>query len=125
MSKQVLVVGPHGSITGLVHKKGGVDLRSLGRAEIERVTLIEWDSEEQGWYIRWYNRNHGALWRVTDLRCVPHEQREEIFVSLKTILKGGVPIFKEYEDAVRAEVLVIQNLQLNEGSVPKTDPHPE
>ena len=112
MSKQVLIVDPHGSIRGLVHKKSGVDLRRLGRAEIERVTLVEWDAEKQGWYIRWYGSNGDEVWGEQMRTYVLKTPRCRL---LNWRLEDGKFLFNEYDEAVEFEVAVVQQLQI-EGS---------
>ena len=117
MSTQIITIGPDGSLVGLDHKRKGLDLRQFGKADIQRATLIQWDGvTNQNWFIRW----------VVDGEAVdlPWSQCEEFgSVGLDCRDFGGcfVPIggshyptafFKDYEDAVAAEVAVIQARQL-------------
>lgn len=108
MSKQVLVVDHKGGITGLVHKNSGVDLRTLGRAEIDRVTLIEWDSDNQAWYIRWYGSNGDEVWGEQMRTYVVNSPRCRL---INWRLEDGKFLFNEYDEAVEFEVAVVQQLQ--------------
>jgi hypothetical protein len=111
MSKQVITIKPDGSVFGLDHKRKGLSLRTLGRADTTRVTLIEWSEREQAWFIQWtefpaaqgagrrwtYQTFNGALVNYSEFNGTP--------------LWGGVVYFYDYEDANAAEVAVIQALQ--------------
>jgi len=108
MSKQVLVVDQKGGITGLVHSGRGVDLRTLGRAEIDRVTLIEWDSDNQAWYIRWYGSNGDEVWGEQMRTYVLNTPRCRL---INWRLEDGKFLFNEYDEAVEFEVAVVQQLQ--------------
>lgn len=107
--RQVITIGPDGSIHGLCHKRGqGLDLRKLGKADIERITLIEWDADRQAWFIRWASGSM-AEWHPQDFRSAG--------VSFAEFngSEGGADapvLFDEYEDAVAAEVAVYQQLQI-------------
>jgi hypothetical protein len=121
MSKQVITVKPDGSLFSLQHKKGqGVDLRQFGHAKVERVTLIEWSEHHQKWFIRWKSEDvllDGLSWDFDTFQsaevdytafageAIPEAEHDFFSVGDRIVY------FADYEDAVRAEVAVIQNLQ--------------
>ena len=119
MAMQVITVRPDGSIFGLQHKRGrGIDLRAFGPAKIERATLIEWEEKHQAWFIRWTEEagmdiplwdsetfnNVMVGWERFNGRVCP-EYIEGCWTS-------EVILFHDYEDAVAAEIAVIQAMQL-------------
>lgn len=108
MATQIITIAPDGSVSGLDHKKKGVDLRKLGKAKIRRATLIEWDERKQAWFIRWEGREDNREWTLPlFLNC-------HLLCSSfngQAYHSSGVVYFEEYEDAVKAEVAVIQSLQ--------------
>jgi hypothetical protein len=118
MPQQIITIRPDGSLFGLQHKRGkGVDLRKLGPASIRRETIIEWDEEHQAWFIGWTEETgrDASMWDT--------EEFEEAGVSWTRFggwvchgyLAGSwiseVILFKDYEDAVEAEIAVVQSLQ--------------
>lgn len=107
---QVITINPDGSIVGLDHKRKGFDLRTMGKARIERVTLLEWDEAAQAW----------EVFRTKRGRC-----RQRWGQDIAT--RYGVDYYKlngrpgehtdllhfdDYEDAVAFEVAIIQAAQL-------------
>jgi hypothetical protein len=117
MSAQVITVRPDGSLFGLDHKRKGLQFRQLGRAETRRETLIEWDAELQAWYIEWFTGpRKGQRWTTSmvppDLRDNTTQER----VYSGTML-NAIAWFADYEDAVVAEVAVVQGLQ-RQGGLP-------
>ena len=109
MTKQLIIVDPTGALRGLDHKKRGVDLRQFGRAEIERATLIEWDSQKQGWYVKWYSGDQ-KVWGAQEYEELGSEALTKVMRGT-TYFHPKLVLFKDYEDAVTAEVAVIQQLQ--------------
>ena len=106
--KQVIVVTQNGGLRGLEHKGRCIDLKKFGKAVVERITLIEWDSEVAGWYIRWCRPDMGGTWGLKELSNVQSLQA----ATLKTPVDRLGPVyFHNYEDAVEAEVQAIQQLQ--------------
>ncbi len=83
-AKQVVSIAPDGAISSL-RRKDGLDLRQFGNVEIQRVSDIKWNSYNQKWYV-------------------------EIIAGPK---KGFIfPLyFKEYEDAVVAEINFLDTLR--------------
>jgi hypothetical protein len=120
MSKQLITIAPDGSISGLQMKRGrGLDLRVLGPAAIVRSTEIEWDEGHQKWFVRFLQgkREHTVL-VVDDLRTYNLPAHVETVGRAK--LAGGwmwdyALLFADYEDAVAAEVAVIQAMRKQHG----------
>jgi hypothetical protein len=110
MTKQLIIVDPTGALRGLDHKRRGVDLRQFGRAEIERATLIEWDSQRQGWYIKWCSGGKDNVWGVDHLLALDPDKFDEVARGV-TFFHPTMVLFKDYEDAIAAEVAIIQQLQ--------------
>jgi hypothetical protein len=115
MNKQVITIGPDGSIAGLQHKAGkGLDLRQFGKAEIERVSLIEWDAEQQGWYVLFL-----ATHTVIDGSKLTYSMWDALLEG--TEIEGArgdagettqPVLFQEYDDGVKAEIAYLNALRL-------------
>jgi hypothetical protein len=108
---QLITIAADGSMTALQVKRGkGLDLRQFGHADIVRSSLIEWDAEVQGWKVRLLHCtvDHGLL--TPDL-C--HKAGVDVPDTAQRYGEGGecALYFDEYEDAVTAEVDVIQGLR--------------
>jgi hypothetical protein len=119
MPTQVITVRPDGSIFGLQHKRGqGIDLRKFGHAEVKRATIIEWDQHNQEWFIRWVSEDallHGLSWDYDTFKNaqVNYEDFQGQAVAELSDDEGDfVVYFQDYEDAVAAEVAVIQAMQV-------------
>ena len=105
MATQVITIGQTGSLLGLRSKKGeGVDLRKLGPAKIRRITNIVWADDCQKWFIVWASGMRSGD-RVQVPTCL-------WAVSMESLASYETVFFRDYEDAVSAEVEVIQTLQL-------------
>ena len=106
--KQVIIVEPNGALKGLEHREKGIDLKRFGKAVVERITLIEWDSENCGWYIRWYLAGKANMWGLEELGDIPCLQKVRVHFPKDRTFPA---LFSSYEDAVSAEVEAIQLLQ--------------
>ncbi len=121
MAKQLITVGPDGSLFGLDHKSKGLNLRSLGRGETKRATLVEFDEELQMWYIRWEGQRSNEVWTYNTVWDPQGLIRGELckhppFSAVKAYTGAdnkpdNIPLWENYEDAVAAEVEVIQKMQ--------------
>lgn len=113
--KQVITIGPDGSIKGLQHKRGkGLDLRQFGRASIKRETIIQWDDVRQAWFILWKDDDETEAWRDAQFVEAGIEQAQLIEWGAFVVTEdNGIVWFRDYEDAVLAEVAVIQALQVS------------
>lgn len=117
-SKQIITVGPDGSLFGLLHKRGqGINILSLGHAKVERVTLIELCEERQAWFIKATKATHEGpiCWTPAFIRASgvdPDTLEGRVFPKARGTLGDTVAYFSDYEDAVAAEVAVIQALQV-------------
>ncbi len=112
MGRHVVSLSSLGGLGALKTKKGqGVNLLALGQAKITRVTLIEWAEEHQQWFIKWVKGEHkGKLWDCSTFSKA-EVSTDPWPVSLSSMSMGGVVYFQEYEDAVSAEIAVVQALQ--------------
>jgi hypothetical protein len=115
--KQVLKITNNGAIKGLEHKGRCLDLKQFGKAVVERITSIEWDSELQGWYIRWEDTEDtrlfskaGKIWGREEYAYFS-EHLASMTLKIAIHNPSGTVLFKSYNDAVEIEVLVIQHLQ--------------
>lgn len=124
MKEQIISIAPDGTIYGLDFKSKGVSLRDFGKAQIERITSIEWSDERQAWFVAWVHDRHEidnkAVWRfdlfqiaevdATSFGGFWHSEAndEDVFASDL----DPVTYFDSYESANAAEVAVIQSLRL-------------
>jgi hypothetical protein len=109
---QVITITPSGELQGLDHKRKGLDLRAFGKAKTRRATLIEWEDALQMWFITW----------ATDKEMPSKVWDSALFMScgvrwgdyhgVSMLDPHDVIFFDDYEDAVDAEVAVIQAMQL-------------
>lgn len=121
MSKQVITIGPDGTMSSLHHKKNGLNLGDFGNIEVERVSEVKWLLEAQKWYvylikeskvltlIEWEKNN-----KKLPIGCEIIEGYEG-WVPMKTDSSSSKKwkplLFKHYEDAVDAEVLYLNKLR--------------
>jgi hypothetical protein len=116
--RQVITIGPLGEIFGMDHKKKGLRLQQFGKAQVQRVTLIEWSETQQRWFIQWAGSRE--LWKSHTFESSGVDPAKFNGVRCEQQVAEGVEpliLFVDYEDAVAAEVAVIQALQLLTGSV--------
>ncbi len=89
-----LYISRDGAVSGLQTKGGGFDLRGMGMAVIGRVSDILWDVDSQAWEIHMLRGTRSGVLTVERLR--------EVGMIHETPCK--IPRWREYEDAVTAEV---------------------
>ncbi len=106
---QVITFNVDGTISGLVHKKGqGVDLISLGVADVKRASLIEWDELHQKWYIHLMiqpaNRTiESKIVSVAELQTmIP-----QLPLTTGVLMSDETAYFDDYDLAVKAEVYLL------------------
>ena len=109
MSRQLVIVDSVGGIRGLDHKRKGLDLKQFGVSLVRRETLIEWENSKMGWYIRWYNQKESKVWGLEEFKILEEELRTVLRTS--NYVSSQMILFSDYEDAVNAEIAVIQRLQ--------------
>ena len=114
--KQVITINPDGSCFSLQHKKGkGLDLRKLGKPRISRVTNIEFNDKSQQWYITWKNDKLD-----TEFNKRQGTWGADLFTKVGIYFKSlngihgflSTVMFDDYDDAVKAEIAVIQEMQM-------------
>lgn len=115
VGKQVITVSLDGKLSGLDHKNKGLDLRQFGKANIQRATLIEWDSYRQLWFIRWECGEHSSDIWTDELFDTFGVDVESLGGSIyrDELEDSNIVCFTDYDEAVRAEVAVIQAMQLS------------
>jgi hypothetical protein len=98
MGQQVITVNRDGSLEGLQvrSKDKGLDLRSFGKASINRYSDIVWNEEFQKWSIKIL---HGPL-KDEFLTKEWHS----LIVNKKFTYCDDVILFDEYEEAVAEEI---------------------
>lgn len=120
--KQVVTIGPDGTISGLQHKKGqGFDLRALGKAQIKRASEVLWSEPYQGWYVEMRGgAGRYSGWPLSrDLMRLAGDPEVPPHTTGLIPANGEPPqpsaltlLFEEYEDAVKAEIAVLDALRL-------------
>jgi hypothetical protein len=112
MSAQLVTINTDGSVSGLDFKgKAAVSFRELGAVVTKRITDIEM-GDDQLWHIQfllgelrgWYLNV-----QICDQAELPAEFRGNCIAQHNGIYTIG---YEHYEDAVTAEVEVIQRLRL-------------
>ena len=108
---QLITIDEKGGMTTLLSKKGqGLDLRQFGQVEIRRSSLIHFCQETQEWFIEFLQGefvNSCATkrllrhWNISTPKGMSNDPEET----------EGVLYFPEYEDAVKAEILIIQTIR--------------
>lgn len=110
---QVITIGADGSMSGLQRKPGqGLDLRQFGKADITRASLIEFDTDEQRWYVDILQEAGRGL-------LTPRRWQDEglAFELIACEFETGDgfdtrPIFfREYDEGVRAEIIYLDALR--------------
>ena len=126
--KQVVTIGSDGTVAGLQHKPGkGFDLRKLGKADIQRASEVVWDADHQEWRVEFREgagKYAGEI--LTDLiaqEALGHTWERQ-FPLLGLTRAGNARIFGflEYDDAVAAEIKVLDGLRLRGKLNSKTGP---
>ncbi len=116
MNTQVITISQDGGMSGLQRKTGkGVDLRQFGRASIERASLIEWDENKQKWWVSIQSGKYAGAALSHVLRCnagMMPATGEAFYPGSTMTTNGGVYMFKDYDDAVKAEVAFLDALRL-------------
>lgn len=116
--KQVITILPDGRMQGLDHKRKGLDLRQFGKAKTERVTLIEWEETRQRWFIVWTDRVYFPPQNWTRQTFADAGVSTDPWpVQFDSLAMDETVFFVDYEDAVAAEVAVIQAMQLKGDTV--------
>lgn len=106
--EQVIVMNELGQLSGLVHKKVGVNLTQLGhKATVIRASDIEWQTEKSQWGIRIkVGRDSGWLMSETMfLKATDNYEHGADFIQ-----PNGEILFNDYDDAVKAEVMYFSGL---------------
>lgn len=113
-TKQVITISPDGTLSGLQHRRG-FDLRKLGEVSISRASEVLWDEDHQRWFVEF--RDAGSLSGQCMTATVAFEalgaQWDFMLVSPATGLGADKRLlFAEYDDAVHAEITVLNAMRL-------------
>lgn len=109
-TQQVVTIEPNGRISGLQTKPGkGFDLRSLGKAKIERASEVLFCEDKQQWYVEIRKGRYSGK-RITYpmLSAVTN-------TTLKFTASDPTVYFNEYDDAVKGEIALLDHIRLTEG----------
>ncbi len=115
---QVITINKEGGLEGL-QRKDGFDLRQMGEADIHRASEVLWSKEHQKWYVEL--RNVSLYKYITDIVLVlassNAEQVQGVVLRIKEngeleALPDEICYFTEYEEAVKAEIMVLDFLRL-------------
>lgn len=113
MKTQLITIDPFGGAESLQFKGTGVDLREMGSVEIQRVSDVVFDSALQRWTVKLLLGEKAGLPLTAHMveKARSHAEAEGIPFTPFSFEKRGrrsLATFQEYDDAVAAEVLVIQ-----------------
>lgn len=116
--EQVITITADGSIKGL-QRKDGFDLRQMGEADINRVSEVVWEKQNQKWYVKFLQSETVLLFeydRILDEFLIqaadenwPFEKWKELYY---TTVHTPTAYFDEYEDAVQAEIKTLDYLRI-------------
>lgn len=114
MHRQVITIGPNGEVSGLQRKPGqGLNLQKFGQAKTTRASEIVWHEGEQQWYVDVLQEAGKGI--LTPKKWQDLGLRFEL-VACEFVTGDGFntePMtFKEYDEAVNAEVMYLDALRL-------------
>ena len=108
---QVLSINSHGEISGLrMPANVGLDLRRFGKIKVERVSEIVLGDETQCYYV--YFIAGPLKGEVLDTLIWNEAQGHDAKAPVGGTILGGHIYFEQYEDAVAAEVAVLNRFRL-------------
>ena len=114
---QVITVGANGSLEGLQHKSGALDLRKYGKATIDRISEIVWSTQYQMWVVvPTQGKLKGSPITMESFLSTVDNFREAMLILgsagvRQTSLHSNDIVFQEYDEAVAFEVAFIQTCQ--------------
>lgn len=104
----VVSILPTGELLSIHKDDLGLAQKLRGKASIRRATHILWNEQEQAWYIEWEEENVPSwrlTWKIEDWPFLENP------IGCRIGLRGGLLLFDKYQDAVDAEVKLLQHLQ--------------
>lgn len=109
--QQVISISPDGGLSGLLHKPGkGVDLRQFGKCDIARVSLVEWDEDNQLWYIKFLKGPYAGQ-DCTDKLLSECGLNTKTLRGFVRVPSAGKSLFHDYDDAVAVEIAIFNELR--------------
>ena len=126
MTTQVITITPEGGLSGLQVKRGrGLDLKSMGHAEIDRASEIVWNEPQQCWHVhvlnevacQWMAEQDQGIYVKGGWTLGYLEWGEAVTYGYCDEPKGVCDVsarfygFEEYDDAVAAEIKFLNALR--------------
>jgi hypothetical protein len=117
--EQVIKLDLNGDITSLRTKKGqGLDLLDMkATAKVERVSEVLWSDDDQGFYVKILRGKHAnKILGGTVVHQVMHYGYDEVSAVFGDEVRrngDGVYIFRDYDQAVRLEVMFLNASKLS------------
>lgn len=114
MEEQVITIGEGGTVESLQHKKG-LDLRTLGKVQIERVSEVLFHEDKQQFYVKFLK---GALeGRLLSRRAHVWAGEDGSLEKVRNIPPEDVQYFDTYDEGVQAEIAALNFLKVHGGHV--------
>lgn len=111
MNRQVITVHPDGTLSGLQVKPGkGIDLRQFGTANIQRASEVLFNEDRQQWFVEVRKGRYAGKQITWTMLAMATGQ------VFKMKANDPVAHFDEYDDAVNAEIAVLDHIRLTEGA---------
>lgn len=107
---QVITIHTDGAISGLqVKPNKGLDLRTLGKADIQRASEVLFDTDAQQWFVEIRKGKYEG-------QVITYDFYSEK-TGKATLYHTSEPrmLFDEYEDAVACEIETLDAIRLREG----------
>lgn len=121
--RQVITISPTGAVSSLDRKSKGLDLKTLGEADVKRVSEIEWHEatkgSPRGWHIH-FLRGHRAGVTLTLGEYRKYADRPGIspVINAPDGAADEIATFADYDPAVAVEVIILDDDRIN-GLYPK------
>lgn len=125
MLRQVITIAACGAVSGLQRKPGqGLDLTTLGKAEVRRASEILWDEDHQAWYVQPLGGDcdsplltqavTGCSFQIALGLAISDYAGaiQELAPSGFTTAADGRMLFRSYDEAVRVEIAYLDALRL-------------
>lgn len=108
----LLTITPDGALRGLQKKPGkGIDVRKFlgGTATIVRSSLVEFCEKRQQWHLTFVSGNFAG---TVGQRALDAAKTPRAAFSARAEWAEEIPYWEDYDDAVAAEIVLIEALRL-------------
>lgn len=116
MSDQVITIREDGSVAGL-QRKDGLDLTTLGEADIQRASEVIWDKAKQKWFVEFRSAKEETGFTHVNLHMLSCAYEGTIIENLEAFREfcnSREPmLFSTYEEGVKAEIACLDYLRLH------------